>query len=101
MVENLDVQPPELRRFGAIHQQTAVALRAWAVAEDGFPAEYLETHGLANYVTYMGVTHHFATRNVGGTTFGHRNDSSDTALNNSATVFTTNDESGGAVVREA
>lgn len=98
--QDLNVEPPELRRYGTIHRQTGVDLRAWATAEAGFPSEYLETHGLANYVTFVGVAHHFSTRSVGGSTFAARQDSSDVALHSSATVFTTRDAEAGSVVQQ-
>ena len=99
MTEDLNVVPSSVRVQGTHHNTEASKLRTWAVSENDFPYEYVETHGLANYSTFVGLLSHFESRTIAGATFANRNDGNSAALHGSATIFETKDSDAGYVVR--
>ncbi|SLH38977.1 hypothetical protein [Mycobacteroides abscessus] len=70
----------ELEQFAEQHGLNAQEMYQWANAGQDYPQRYLDTHGKANYGTYLKIVEFFASKLHAGTTFGARQDQTAAAL---------------------
>lgn len=94
----LDVSPGRLRELASVHRATAAQIRQWASEDGNFPAEYLTTHGLANYGTYELLVEYFVARRAAGLSLARANAETAYALASSADVFEDVDHSAGDLI---
>jgi len=72
MAEILSIDPAEMERWACEHDRHTGQIGQWSVENVGFAEEYLATHGLVNFGTYLKIQEYLAAKAATGAAYAER-----------------------------
>ena len=68
----MSIDTSEMGRLAAEHDLNSAQAAEWSVKDIGFAEEYLRTHGLVNYPTFIKIIDFFLAKQAAGSAYAER-----------------------------